>query len=125
MKTKDKKYLFFLPIIFILLLFIPVLFGDIAPERINGSINSLPETIRRIYLFFLLLSTLIWCVTFYYIPTGLYIVILIVYTGLSWTWILKKKEGDRIFFVAWFVLGIVSILLYWRLSPVFCEMIHG
>ncbi len=112
------------PLIFMVLLFIPVLFADIAPERINAFINDMPEVVRNLHLVMLIIAMLIWCVTFYYVPINVYIAVVAVYTVVSWTWILMRKKGTAMYFIVWFVLGVLSILLYWRLGPIYYSMIN-
>ncbi len=113
-----------MPLIFMVLLFIPVLFADIAPERINAFINDMPEVVRNLHLVMLIIAMLIWCVTFYYVPINVYIAVVAVYTVVSWTWILMRKKGTAMYFIVWFVLGVLSILLYWRLGPIYYSMIN-
>ncbi len=123
--NQDKKLrLLLVPLIFMVLLFIPVLFADIAPERINAFINDMPEVVRNLHLVMLIIAMLIWCVTFYYVPINVYIAVVAVYTVVSWTWILMRKKGTAMYFIVWFVLGVLSILLYWRLGPIYYSMIN-
>ena len=123
--NQDKKLrLLLVPLIFMVLLFIPVLLADIAPERINAFINDMPEVVRNLHLVMLIIAMLIWCVTFYYVPINVYIAVVAVYTVVSWTWILMRKKGTAMYFIVWFVLGVLSILLYWRLGPIYYSMIN-
>ena len=123
---KDKKSpLLLVPLIFMVLLHVPVMIEYIAYECMNVNILASPEVIRITFLAILSISVLIWCVTFYHIPIGVYIVILVVYTVVSWKWILKRKKGTAMYFIVWFVLGVLSILLYWKFEPEYYIMLNG
>ena len=92
--NKDKKLcLLLVPLIFMVLIFAPVIIFEILPRAF---IQKMPDVLFALLNpFVLILGILggIWCVTFDHIPTSIYIVILIVYTVVSWTWILKQKKG--------------------------------
>lgn len=110
--NKDKKLrLLLLPLIFMVLILVPVMIYDIVPI---AYIQKVPYILRSLFFLILVILGAIWCVTFDHIPTGVYIVILVVYTVVSWTWILKRKKGDVMYFIVWFILCVLSILMYWK-----------
>ena len=120
--NQDKKLrLLIAPLIFIVLLYVPVMILDIIP---NAYIQEMPEVLRIIFWLILYIPMMIWCSLFYYIPIGVYIVMLIVYTGVSWTWILRRKKGNAMYFMVWLVLCVLSILMYWKWGPEYCSMIN-
>ena len=122
---KDRIKYLLLPIGFMIILFIPVLFADIYPEELNSIIKNLPEVLRIIYVYTLMFCVILWCLLFYHIPTSVYIIIMIVYTGGCWAWLLKRKRGNKKFFVIWVCLVILSIILYWRLGPLYYSIINA
>ena len=124
--NKDKKLpLLLAPLIFMVLLHVPVMIGYIAYECMNVNILGSPVVIRITFVAILSISVLIWCVTFYHIPIGVYIAMLAVYTVVSWTWILKRKKGTAMYFIVWLVLCVLSILLYWKFEPEYYGMLNG
>lgn len=121
--NKDKKLLLLLaPLVFMVVEFVPVMIYDIVPSACMQKVPFL-----LLYLFWLVLGILgcIWYATFYYIPIGLYIGILIVYTVISWTWILWQKKGNAIYFIIWFVLGVLSILMYWKWGELYYILLNA
>ena len=120
--NRDKKLrLLLVPLIFMVLIHIPMMIYDIAP---NAYIQEMSEVLWTIFWLIICISVLIWCVTFYHILIGVYIAILVVYTVVSWIWIWKQKKGNVMYFIVWFILGALSILLYWRLGPQYYSMIN-
>lgn len=121
--NQDKKLpLLLVPLIFIVLLYVPVMILDIIP---NVYIQQMPEVLRITCVLILGISVLIWASFFYYIPIGVYIALLVVYTVVSWRWILRQKKGGAMYFIVWLVLCVLSILLYWRWEPEYYSMING
>ena len=121
MKQDKKLYFLIVPLIFMILLFVPAMIFDIVP---NAYIQGMPDVIERTCLLILITSTIIWCLFFLYIPTSVYIAILVVYTVVSWRWILRSKKGNEIYFIVWLVLCVLSILMYWKWGPEYCIMIR-
>ena len=105
---KDKKLrLLLVPLIFMVLIFVPgmiVMIVSYIPVR--------PDVIQIIFGLILGISMMMWFFTFYHVPIGVYIVILAVYTVVSWTWILWKKKGTAMYFIVWLGLDVLSVLLY-------------
>ena len=124
--NQDKKIrLLLAPLIFMVLLHVPVMVDEIAYECMNANILESPEVIKYLYLGILCISVVIWGSLFYYIPIGIYIAILVVYTGVSLIWILRQKKGNAMYFIVWFVLCVLSILLYWKFEPEYYIMLNG
>lgn len=107
--------------IFTILLYVPVMILYIISD---AYIHEMPEVLWNLCVSILCISMLIWCVLFLYIPIGVYIAMLIVYTVVSWTWILRRKKGNAMYFIVWLVLCVVSILMYWRWGSEFSIMIR-
>ncbi len=124
--NKDKKLcLLLVPLIFMVLIFVPVIIFEIAPRTF---IQKMPDVLFALLNpFVLILGILgggIWCVTFDHIPVGVYIVILVVYTVVSWTWILRQKKGNAMYFIVWSVLCVLSILMYWKWGDIYYVFMH-
>ena len=120
--NQDKKIrLLLAPLILIVLLYVPVMIYDIIPI---AYIQAMPELLRTIFWLILCISVGVWCTFFYYIPIGVYIMLLVVYTGVSWTWILRRKKGDAMYFIVWLVLCVLSILMYWKWGPEYYSIIN-
>lgn len=124
--NKDIKLrLLLVPLIFMVLIFVPVIIFEIAPRAF---IQKMPDVLFALLNpFVLILGILggIWCVTFDHIPVGVYIMILIVYTVVSWTWILKQKKSNAMYFIVWSVLCVLSILMYWKWGDLYHGMMYG
>lgn len=119
---QDKKMrLLIVPMIFTILLYVPVMILYIISD---AYIHEMPEVLWNLCVSILCISMLIWCVLFLYIPIGGYIAMLIVYTVVSWRWILRQKRGNAMYFIVWLVLCVVSILMYWRWGSEFSIMIR-
>lgn len=113
--NQDKKLrLLLAPLIFMVLFHVPWILVEIVPY-----IQEMPEVIRTPYVVILWILALIWFFTFYHIPIGVYIAVLAVYTVVFWTWILIKKKGTAMYFIVWLVLGVLSILLYWKCGDLY------
>ena len=125
MDPDKKKRLLIVPLIFMVLLHVPVMVDEIAYECMNANILESPEVIKCLYLGMLYISVVIWGSLFYYIPIGVYVAILVVYTVVSWTWILRRKKGNAMYFIVWFVLCALSILMYWKWGLEYYSMISG
>lgn len=120
--NQDKKIrLLLVPLIFIVLLYVPVMIYDTIPI---AYIQELPEMLRIMFWEILGISMVTWAIFFYYIPIGVYIAMLAVYTVVSWTWILRQKRGNAMYFTAWLVLCVLSILMYWKWWPEYFSMIN-
>ncbi len=116
--NKDKKLcLLLVPLIFIILLFVP---GMIFVPKADA--QGMPEVIWNISFLMLALAFIIWTILFYYIPIGVYIAMLAVYTVVSWTWILKRKKGTVMYFIVWLVLCVLSIYMYWKWGDLYHAM---
>ncbi len=117
--NKDKKLrLLLMPLIFIILLFVLVGILEIAGENLNAYIQKMPGviggTIGLICIIMVCVSMLIGGVLYFYVPIGVYIAMLVVYTGVCWTWILKQKKANMMYAVVWFVFCVFSVLMYWK-----------
>ena len=121
MDPDKKKRLLLVPLIFIVLLYVPAMIYDIVP---NEYIEEMPEVLWNPCVSILCISMLIWCALFVYIPTGVYIAMLVVYTVVSWTWILRRKKGNAMYFIVWLVLCVLSILMYWKWWEIYYIMIN-
>lgn len=82
-------------------------------------IQEIPEVIRIPYVVISCIPVFLWAFTFYHIPIGVYIAILAIYTVVSWAWILWKKKGTAMYFIVWLVLGVLSILMYWKYGDMY------
>ena len=123
MVNQDKKMrLLLVPLIFVVLLYVPVMISDIISW---AYIQEISEVLWFIFAAILDISTIIWCALFVYIPTGVYIAMLVVYTVVSWTWILRRKKGNAMYFIVWLVLCVLSILMYWKWWEIYYIMING
>ena len=121
--NKDIKLrLLLVPLIFMVLIFVPVIIFEIAP---NAFIQKMPYVLWYLSAGMLGILGGIWCVIFDHIPTSVYIVILIVYTVVSWTWILRQKKSNAMYFIVWFVLCALSILMYWKWGDLYHGMMYG
>lgn len=90
MINKDKKLrLLLVPLLFIVLLYVPVMILKIIP---NTYMQEMPEELRTPYALILCIAMLIWCALFLHIPIGIYIAMLVVYIVASWIWILRRKK---------------------------------
>ncbi len=120
--NQDKKLrLLLVPLLFIVLLYVPAMIYDIVP---NEYIEEMPKVLWNPFVLILCMSALAWCVLFYYIPIGVYIAMLVVYTVISWRWILRQKKGNVKYFIVWFTLGVLSILMYWKWWEIYYIMIN-
>ena len=117
-----KKRLLLVPLIFMVLLHVPVMIFKII---LNAYIQEIPEVLRIICFPILCIPVMIWGSLFYYIPIGVYIAMLVVYTVVSWRWIFRRKKVNAMYFIVWLVLCVLSILLYWRWEPEYYSMING
>lgn len=123
MVNQDKKMrLLLVPLIFVVLLYVPVMISDIISW---AYIQEISEVLWFIFAAILDISTIIWCALFVYIPIGVYIAMLVVYTVVSWTWILRRKKGNAMYFIVWLVLCVLSILMYWKWWEIYYIMING
>lgn len=121
--NKDKKIrLLLAPLIFMVLILVPVMIYDIAPD---AYIQKVPFMLRSLLFSILIILGAIWCVTFDHIPIGVYIVILVIYTVVFWTWILKQKKGNAMYFVVWLVLCVLSIFMYWKWGELYSIIMWG
>lgn len=122
MNQNKKIRLLLLPLIFIVLLHVPAMILAIAP---NAFLLGGAVVFRNPCVLILCVSALIWCCLFYYIPIEVYIVILAVYTIVSWRWILRQKKGNTLYFIVWILLCVLSILMYWKWWELYHDMISG
>ena len=121
MDPDKKKRLLIVPLIFVVLLYVPVMISDIISW---AYIQEISEVLWFVFAAILDISTIIWCALFVYIPTGVYIAMLVVYTVVSWTWILRRKKGNAMYFIVWLVLCVLSILMYWKWWEIYYIMIN-
>ena len=120
--NQDKKMrLLLVPMIFTIILYVPVMILKFIP---NAYMQEMQEALRNLSVSILCISTLIWCVLFLHIPIGVYITMLVLYTVISWTWILRKKKGNVMYAIVWFVLCVLSILMYWKWGVIYHSMMY-
>ena len=125
MKTigEEKKIkLLMIPLIFIIGLHIPEMIFEILPR---SYMNEGFISIRNPFMIVLLVSNVIWIILFSFIPTPVYVVMLVVYTFVSWRWIMCQKKMSMLYCATWVVLCIVSIFLYWKYGEGYRSMILG
>ena len=122
MNQEKKIRLLLVPMIFVVLLYVPVMGLAIVPKAylLGGGM-----VLWNPCVFILCMSMLIWCALFGYIPIGVYIAMLAVYTVIVWRWILRQKRGNAMYFTVWLVLCVLSILMYWKWWPEYYSMISG
>lgn len=121
MNQEKNLRLLLVPMIFVVLLYVPVMISDIISW---AYIQEISEVLWFIFAAILDISTIIWCALFIYIPIGVYIAMLAVYTVVSWTWILRRKKGNAMYFIVWLVLCVLSILMYWKWWEIYYIMIN-
>ena len=115
--------LLLVPLILMVLIFVPVIIWENVPYY--AYIWEMPYMLRFLFLLMNHISMIIWGSIFIHIPISVYIVILVVYTVVSWTWILQQKKGDAMYFIVWFVFCVLSILMYWNWDDTFYIMLCG
>ena len=124
--NKDKKLcLLIVPLIFMVVIFAPVIIFEILPRAFMQKMPDVLFALLNPFVLILGILGWIWCVIFEHIPIGVYIVILVVYTVVSWTWILRQKKGNAVYFIVWFVLCVLSILMYWKWGDLYLGMMYG
>ena len=80
MNPDKKKRLLLVPLIFIVLLYVPAMGLDIIP---NAYLKEMPEVLWTPCTLILCTSMMIWWALFLHIPIGVYIALLVVYTVVS------------------------------------------
>ncbi len=124
--NQDKKLrLLLVPLIFMVILHVPVMIQYVLYECMNINILASPEVIRIPFAVILWISAFIWFFTFYHIPVGIYTAMLVVYTVVSWAWILMRKKGYAMYLIKWIVLCVLSIILYWKYGDIYYCMFNG
>lgn len=118
--NKEKRIrMLILPLIFIILLFVP----GMIETALREVIQTMSDMLWQLYVVILFQPAfLIWTMLFYHIPLGIYIVMLVIYTAVSWRWIWKLKKGNAVYAIVWIVLCILSILLYWKIGELYHAM---
>ena len=120
--NQDKKiHLLIAPLIFIVLLYVPVMILKLIP---NAYMQEMPEALRLPCALILCTSMIIWCAFFLHIPIGVYVALLAAYTVVSWTWILRRKKGNAMYFIVWLTLCVLSILMYWKWGVIYHSMMY-
>ena len=120
--NKDKKIcLLLVPLIFMVWIFVPFMIFDIVP---NAYIQKVPFVIWYLLWLMPCIFGVIWRVACDYITIGVYIVIVVVYTVVSWIWILWRKKGDVMYFIVWSVFCVLAILMYWKWGDVYDAFLH-
>ena len=117
-----KTKIFLLPFIVIIVLFIP---GII---RMTTSISDMRETSEGLWNLFLSVESIFlmtWALMFLYVPRIVYVLLTIIYTTIVWIYLRRKGEGNKLFFLIWIILCLVSIVLYWKLRWLYYGMIYG
>ena len=90
--NQDKKiHLLIAPLIFIVLLYVPVMILKLIP---NAYMQEMPEALR--------------------LPCAL----------ILWTWILRRKKGNAMYFIVWLTLCVLSILMYWKWGVIYHSMMY-
>ncbi len=118
MDSDKKKHLLLVPLIFIVLLHVPAMILAMAPKAylLGGAVFWNPCVL------ILGISMLIWWALFLHIPIGVYIALMVVYTVVSWIWILRRKKGNAVYFIVWLVLCVLSMLMYWKWGIIYHSM---
>ena len=123
---EDKKMrLLFIPLIIMVLIHIPVSILIITDEYMDINLYATPDAIKLPFLVLQGISVITWAIVFYHIHVLAYIGMVIVYTAISWNWIIRKRIGNKAYFIIWFFLCVLSIILYWRLAPEYHSMLDG
>ena len=106
-----------------LLLFVPGILLLVFPNAyLQGDAIALWNPFVLLYG----IAMFIWATLFYNISTVAYIAMLVIYSIISWIWILKKKkEGNSVFLLVWVALCVLTVLLYWKLGPEYSAMVYG
>ena len=121
---KKIKWLF-APLIIMIFIHIPMLVNEITHKCMNIGILASSGMLKNIGLTIFAISMLIWCLSFYYIPTVVYILIVLLYTFFSWKWVVTQKKSNAFFFILWTLLCIISIVLYWKFKPEYFAILNG
>lgn len=124
-QVDKKKRILLVPLISMVLIHLPVAVLIIADEYLNINLYATPDAIKLPFLLFQGISVITWAVVFFHIHLLAYIGMIIVYTVISWTWIIKKRKGSRYYFILWLFLCTLSIILYWRFAPEYHSMLEG
>ena len=122
MKMNKKFKIFLLPFIFVIVLFIPGIM------RMTTSISDMRETSEGLWNIFLSVESILlmtWALLFLYVPRIVYVILAIIYSTIVLIYLQRKGEGNKIFFLVWIILCIVSIVLYWKLRWLYYGMIYG
>ena len=117
-----KRCLAILPLIFIILIFIPGLILETASHDFQ---QGMPDALSNLVFTIKWILIILWAALFYYIPLGVYTVLVFFYTGITWGWLFKQKKGNVAFAVLWLVLCILSILMYWKIGPLYHAIMNG
>ena len=115
----------FTPLIVMIFIHIPILVNEIAYKCMNISILESSGMLKNFGLTMFIISMVIWCFSFYYIPTIVYILMVLLYTFFSWKWVVTQKKSNAFFFILWIILSIVSIILYWKFKPEYFSILNG
>ncbi len=120
-ESGKKLRLLLVPLIFIVLLHVPAMILAIVPGAylLGGGIG-----LGNPFVLIFGISMLIWWVLFLHIPLGVYIALLVAYTVVSWTWVLRRKRGNAKYFIVWIVLCVLSILMYWKWGVIYHSMMY-
>ena len=118
--VKKDKVLggFLVPVIIIEILFILMLPAYIVDKCAISGI------IRYLCVIPMVISILVGEIVFK-IPFVIYVILLVIYTASSWTWILKQKKGSASYYILWLLLGLLSVFLYHKLEPLYHAMFNG
>ena len=121
--NKGKRIRFLLaPLFFMVLLFVPGILLLVFPNSyLQGDVISLWNPF--VLLFGIVM--VIWAILFCHISTVAYIAILVIYSIVSWIWILKQKKGNLVFLIVWVALCVFTVLFYWKLGPEYSAMVYG
>lgn len=119
-RNKEKRIrMLILPLIFTILLYVPGLVFETVPYE---AIRDISDNLWQVYVVIIFSGILTWGFLFVHIPLGVYIVMLIVYAVVSWSWILELKKGNKVYALAWIVLCILATLLYWKVGEEYISL---
>lgn len=125
MKRDKRIQLLLVPVIIMVIIHIPAMILTISEENMNINIYATPNIIKVPFIAMQSISMLIWATFFYYISIKIYTVLALLYTCVSWTYILRQKKGSVVYFAIWVILYLISILLYWKFAPEYHSMLNG
>lgn len=120
-KVNDrKKYLTITPLLFLIILHVPAFIVDAIPEL---ELHGLLGTLWDVFAVIIGVSMLIWGCIFYYIPTAVFLGVLITYTTVCWIWINKRNSIK--FHIIWLLVCALLIIMYFKVGWIYRSMINN